>query len=112
MVSGSSQMVCWNHRKTLSRSQQDDRRGIEAEQTVKRKQGIRRKTQNMQKQAKVDAKQSWKEKVKHITPVLVASGKTKDDKASSFPKIRDFLKKCKPSKTEFASWTAHNNVEK
>ena len=39
--------------------------------------------------------------------------KNKDDKANSFPQIRDFMKKkCKPSKKEFATWTAENVVEK
>ena len=34
-------------------------------------------------------------------------------KANPFPQIRDFLrKKHKPSKSEFASWTADNIIEK
>jgi len=94
----------------------DDRRRLEAQLTIKRKReerDERRKKQKIEQQAKADAKRAWKEKVKHITPVLVAAEKTKDGKASSFAQIRDFLKKkCKPSKPEFATWTAENIVEK
>ena len=72
----------------------------------------RRKKQKIEQQAEADAKRAWKDKVKHITPVLLAAEKNKDDKASSFPQIRGFLKKkCKPSKTEFATWTAENIVQ-
>ena len=40
-------------------------------------------------------------------------GKTKEAKTSSFPQIRDFLKKKhKPGKSEFATWTANNIIEK
>ena len=94
----------------------DDRRRLEAQQTIKRKREEReekRKKQKMEKEAKEKAKKAWAESVKHITPQLMAVGKTKEGKASSFPQIRDFLrKKHKPSKSEFASWTADNIVEK
>ena len=56
----------------------DDRRRLEAQLTIKRKReerDERRKKQKIEQQAKVDAKRAWKEKVKHITPVLVAAEK-------------------------------------
>ena len=74
----------------------DDRRRLEAQQTIKRKRDEReekRKKQKMEKEEKEKAKKAWAESVKHITPRLVAAGKTKEAKASSFPQIRDFLKK-------------------
>ena len=94
----------------------DDRRRLEAQQTIKRKRDEReekRKKQQLEKEAKEKAKKAWEESVKHITPRLVAAGKTKEAKASSFPQIRDFLKKKhKPSKSEFATWTADNIIAK
>ena len=94
----------------------DDRRRLETQLTIKRKReerDERRKKQKIEQQAKANAKRAWNEKVKHITPVLVAAEKTKDGKASSFAQIRDFLKKkCKPSKMEFAIWKARKVVEK
>ena len=102
MISQSSQTPFWNHRRDLLGPQQAE--FIREE---------RRKKQKIEQQAKADANRAWKDKVKHITPVLVAAEKNKDGKASSFPQIRDFLKKkCKPSKTEFVTWTAGNIVEK
>ena len=48
-----------------------------------------------------------------VKPLLVAAGKTREGKASSFAQIRDFLKKKhKPNKTEFATWTSENILEK
>ena len=101
-----SQTPCWNYRRELLGTQQAEFiSGFIRED--------RRKKQKIEQQAKADAKRAWKDKVKHITPVLVAAEKNKDGKASSFPQIRDFLKKkkCKLSRTEFATWTAENIVE-
>ena len=106
MISQSSQTPFWNHRRDILGPQQEEFiSGFIREE--------RRKKQKIEHQAKADANRAWKDKVKHITPVLVAVEKNKDDKASSFPQIRDFLKKkCKLSRTEFATWTAENIVEK
>ena len=94
----------------------DDRRRLEAQQNIKRKREEKlekRKKQKLEQEAKEKAKKEWAEKVKHITPLLVAAGKTREGKASSFAQIRDFLKKKhKPNKTEFATWTSENILEK
>ena len=96
MFSQSSQTPFWKYRREfLGPPQAEFISGFIREE--------RRKKRKIEQQAKVDANRAWKDKMKHITPMLVAAEKNKDDKASSFPQIRDFLKKkCKPSKTEFA----------
>ena len=94
----------------------DDKRRFEAQQNIKRKREERsekRKKQKMEKEAKEEVKKAWEAKVKHITPVLNSSGKTRQGESSSFAQIRNFLKKkYKPSKAEVATWTADNIVEK
>ena len=104
MISQSSQTPFWNHRRDLLGLQQAEFiSGFIREE--------RRKKQKIEQQVKADAKQAYK--IKWSTPVLVAAEKNKDGKVSSFPQIRDFLKKkCEPSKTGFATWTAENIVEK
>ena len=58
-------------------------------------------------------RQQWADKVKHITPVLIQAGKTREGKASTFAQIRDYLKrKFKPGKAEFQAWNASNIVQK
>jgi len=59
------------------------------------------------------AREAWKEKVKQITPILIAAKKTREGKTSSFPQIRYFLrKKHGISKSQTSSWNVDNIVEK
>ena len=74
----------------------DDKLRLEQQNRIKRKREEtekRRKKAKLEKEKKAAAKLKWAEKVKQITPVLQADGKTKQGKASSFAQIRDFLKK-------------------
>jgi len=62
---------------------------------------------------KLVAREAWKKKVELITPILIPAKKTREGKASSFPQIRDFLrKKHGISKPQTSSWNADNIVEK
>ena len=94
----------------------DDRRRLEAQQTIKRKREEieeKRKKQKMEKEAKEKAKKSLCRECETYHSQLMAVGKTKEGKGSSFPQIRDFLRqKHKPSKSELASLTADNINEK
>ena len=65
MISQSSQTSFWNHRRDLLGPQQAEFiSGFIREE--------RRKKQKIEQQAKADANRAWKDKVKHITLVLVA----------------------------------------
>ena len=94
----------------------DDRRRLEAQNTIKRKREEReekRKKRKKEDQKRQEEKQKWAEEVKDITPILTRAGKTREGKVSTFPQIRDFLKKAyKPTKAEFQTWDASNIVQK
>ena len=92
----------------------DDRRRLEAQNTIKRKReerDIKTKKRKQEDERRRVEKQKWAKAVEHITPVLVEVGKTREGKVSTFPQIRDFLKKkYKPSKTEFEIWNVSTSV--
>ena len=74
----------------------------------KREKSARRKIKNGKRKERNGA-----EEVKDITPVLMQAGNTREGKVSTFPQIRDFLKKAyKPTKAEFQTWDASNIVQK
>ena len=63
---------------------------MEAQNTIKRKReerAVRVKKRKLGEAAKLVAREAWKEKAKHITPLLIAAKKTQEGKASSFPQI-------------------------
>ena len=66
---------------------------MEAQNTIKRKREKKavRVKRKLEEAAKLIAREAWKAKVKQITPILIAPKKTREGKASSFPKIRDSL---------------------
>ena len=82
----------------------DARRRLEAHNSIKRKREEReekRKKRKKEDQKQQEERQKWAEEVKDITPVLRQAGKTREAKVSTFPQIRDFLKKAyKPTKVE------------
>ena len=94
----------------------DDINRMEAQNTMKRKReerAVRVKKGKLEEAAKLVAWEAWKKKVKHMTPILIAAKKTREGKASSFPQIRDFLrKKHGVSKSQTSSWNGDNIVEK
>ena len=74
----------------------DDINRMEAQNTIKPKReerAVRVQKRKLEEAAKFLAREAWKEKVKHITPILIAAKKTREGEASSFPQIRDFLRK-------------------
>jgi len=88
---------------------------MEAQNTIKRKREKKavRVKRKLEEAAKLIAREAWKAKVKQITPILIAPKKTREGKASSFPKIRDSLgKKHGINKSQTSSWNADNIVEK
>ena len=88
---------------------------MEAQNTIKRKREKKavRVKRKLEEAAKLVAREAWKAKVKQITPILIAPKKTREGKASSFPKIRDSLgKKHGINKSQTSSWNADNIVEK
>ena len=94
----------------------DDINRMEAQNTIKPKReerAVRVQKRKLEEAAKFLAREAWKEKVEHITPILIAAKKTREGEASSFPQIRDFLrKKHGISKSQTSSWNADNIVEK
>ena len=94
----------------------DDRRRLEAQNTIKRKREEReekKKKRKKEDEKRREERKKWAEEVKDITPVLTRAGKTREGKVSTFPQIRDFMKKAyKPSKAEFQTWDASNIVQK
>ena len=87
------------------RSKYGKRKREEREEKRKR---ARRKIKNGKRKERNGA-----EEVKDITPVLMQAGNTREGKVSTFPQIRDFLKKAyKPTKAEFQTWDASNIVQK
>ena len=66
----------------------DDRRRLEAQNTIKRKReerDIKRKKRKQEDEKRRVEKQKWAKAVEHITPVLVEVGKTREGKVSTFP---------------------------
>ena len=74
----------------ISKIVADDINRMEAQNTIKRKReedAVRVKKWKLEEAAKLVAREAWKEKVKKITPILIAAKKTREGKASSFPQI-------------------------
>ena len=72
-----------------------------------------RKRKRKLKQKKEADTEAWKEKVKHIIPILIRTGSSKEGKIASFVQIRNYLaKKYKVKKIDLMFWTAENIVEK
>ena len=62
------------------------------------------------KEKKRKEKEAWAEKVSHNTPILVATGHTKEGKASSVPQVRTYLKKVKKLKAKVVKEITKENV--
>ena len=78
MISQRSQTQFWNYRRDLLGPQQAEFiSGFIREE--------RRKKQKIEQQAKADANRAWKDKVKHITPVLGGSRKKHGRQSEFFP---------------------------
>ena len=92
----------------------DDRRKLEAQNTIKRNREEREENKKMRKkedEKRREEKKKRAEEVKHITAVLTRVGKTREGKVSTFPQTRDFMKKAyKPSKAKFQTWAASKIV--
>ena len=93
----------------------DDISRMEAQNTIKRKRekkAVRVKKEKLEEAAKLVVREVWKANVKKITHNLIAQKKTREEKASTIPQIRDFLGKNNGiSKSQTSSWNVYNIVK-